>query len=237
MCEGRCCHCRHRLPSQALLGQCRPVSTILRKINKWARRAHTLRLCVCVFVCCVSRRRRWTTWCHSPFAHLYAWIPLNSGATAWSQCRSNPCPGRPFACQTVSALSAFIEFHYSFMSVRRERAVRNVIIKGRLHASTPLPLRSCHLACLPGTCRLAKIMKRHRENGQRTQRCLKLTLLSLMGNCFRCSARHRVASSCPSGQLAPFPLSWHIVNAFLFILPVTLHFALDYLVLGKYVST
>lgn len=203
--------------------------------------AHVARPSVCVCVCVVFRGVEGGQ--HdavSLFAPLYAWILLNSGATAWSQCRPYPCPGRPFACQTVSALSAFIEFHYSFMSVRRERAVRNVIIKGRLHARTPLPLSPFHLACLPSTCRLAKIMKRHRENGRRTttQRCLKLTLLSLMGNCFRCSARHRVASSCPSGQLAPpSPFSWHIVNAFLFILPVTLHFALDYLVLGKYVST
>lgn len=161
------------------------------------------RVCVCVYVCVVFRGVEGGQHDASPpFGLLYAWIPLNSGATAWSQCRPYPCPGRPFACQTVSALSAFIEFHYSFMSVRRERAVRNVIIKGRLHARTPLPLPPIptpfHLACLPSTCRLAKIMKR-------TQRCLKLTLLSLMGNCFRCSARHRVASSCPSGQFASLP--------------------------------
>lgn len=103
--------------------------------------AHVAFICVCVCVCVVFRGVEGGQ--HdavSPFAPLYAWIPLNSGATAWSQCRPYPCPGRPFACQTVSALSAFIEFHYSFMSVRRERAVRNVIIKGRLHARTPLPL-------------------------------------------------------------------------------------------------
>lgn len=124
------------LPSDSVVQSRRYCAKLTNELDE---RTRCVRLCVCV--CVVFRGVEGGQ--HeavSPFAPLYAWIPLNSGATAWSQCRPYPCPGRPFACQTVSALSAFIEFHYSFMSVRRERAVRNVIIKGRLHARTPLPL-------------------------------------------------------------------------------------------------
>lgn len=92
----------------------------------------------CGSVCCVSRRRRWTTCCliapPSPLSPLWMHGYLSIQESNSSVSGSAVCVSNSFC--TLSFYWIPLQFH---VSQARERNVRNVIIKGRLHAEPPRP--------------------------------------------------------------------------------------------------